>query len=209
MPDPILIGRNADKIEALAKAHGIARWGTDLDAALANKDDTSSSTPARRRCGRRCSPRRSRAGKHVYCEKPIATNLNEAVEIARAGAGLGPEARRGAGQALPARPAQARHAAPRRLLRPHAHRCASSSATGCSRATCSRSSGRRWNYRSEDGGGMILDMMCHWRYVLDNLFGEVQSVSCLGATHIPTALGRGRQALPGDRRRRRLRDRAS
>jgi predicted dehydrogenase len=32
---------------------------------------------------------------------------------------------------------------------------------------------------------MILDMMCHWRYVLDNLFGEVQSVSCLGTTHIP------------------------
>ena len=42
-----------------------------------------------------------------------------------------------------------------------------------------------WNYRAEDGGGMILDMMCHWRYVLDNLFGEVKSVSCLGATHIP------------------------
>jgi predicted dehydrogenase len=42
-----------------------------------------------------------------------------------------------------------------------------------------------WNYRAEDGGGMILDMMCHWRYVLDNLFGEVKSISCLGATHIP------------------------
>ena len=42
-----------------------------------------------------------------------------------------------------------------------------------------------WNYRSEDGGGIILDMLCHWRYVLDNLFGEVESVSCLGATHIP------------------------
>ena len=42
-----------------------------------------------------------------------------------------------------------------------------------------------WNYRAADGGGIILDMMCHWRYVLDNLFGEVQSVSCLGATHIP------------------------
>ena len=41
-----------------------------------------------------------------------------------------------------------------------------------------------WNYRNEDGGGMILDMVCHWRYVLDNLFGEVKSVSCLGATHI-------------------------
>jgi len=42
-----------------------------------------------------------------------------------------------------------------------------------------------WNYRKEDGGGMILDMMCHWRYVLDNLFGEVKAVSCIGATHIP------------------------
>jgi predicted dehydrogenase len=42
-----------------------------------------------------------------------------------------------------------------------------------------------WNYRSEDGGGIILDMVCHWRYVLDNLFGTVKSVSCLGATHIP------------------------
>jgi predicted dehydrogenase len=42
-----------------------------------------------------------------------------------------------------------------------------------------------WNYRQEDGGGMILDMMCHWRYVLDNLFGEVKSLSCIGATHIP------------------------
>ncbi len=42
-----------------------------------------------------------------------------------------------------------------------------------------------WNYRKEDGGGMILDMMCHWRYVLDNLFGAVKSVSCVGATHIP------------------------
>ena len=41
-----------------------------------------------------------------------------------------------------------------------------------------------WNYRREDGGGMILDMMCHWRYVLDNLFGEVKAVSCLRATHI-------------------------
>jgi predicted dehydrogenase len=42
-----------------------------------------------------------------------------------------------------------------------------------------------WNYRKEDGGGIILDMLCHWRYVLDNLFGEVKAVSCLGATHVP------------------------
>ena len=43
-----------------------------------------------------------------------------------------------------------------------------------------------WNYRKEDGGGLIIDMLCHWRYVLDNLFGEVKAVSCLGATHVPT-----------------------
>ena len=84
MPDPILVGRNAEKIEALAKAHGIARWGTDLDAALANKDDTvffdAGTTQMRPQLAR---ARRSRAGKHVYCEKPIATNLDEALEIAR------------------------------------------------------------------------------------------------------------------------------
>ncbi|MGF1671119.1 MAG: Gfo/Idh/MocA family protein, partial [Balneolaceae bacterium] len=42
-----------------------------------------------------------------------------------------------------------------------------------------------WNYRKEDGGGMILDMFCHWRYVIDNLFGDINSVACLAATHIP------------------------
>ncbi len=43
-----------------------------------------------------------------------------------------------------------------------------------------------WNYKSAEGGGIILDMLCHWRYVLDNLFGNVEAVSCLGATHIPS-----------------------
>jgi predicted dehydrogenase len=42
-----------------------------------------------------------------------------------------------------------------------------------------------WNYRKEDDGGIIVDMLCHWRYVLDNLFGGVRSVMCVGATHIP------------------------
>ena len=63
-----------------------------------------------------------------------------------------------------------------------------------------------WNYRKEDGGGIILDMLCHWRYVLDNLFGEVKSVSCLGATHIPKRWDEAGKPYAGDRRRRRLRD---
>ena len=68
--------------------------------------------------------------------------------------------------------------------------CAASSAIGFSRATRSPSQRPSWNYRKEDGGGIIIDMLCHWRYVLDNLFGPVKAVSCLGATHIPDTLGR-------------------
>src|SRR5215217_3388527 len=83
MPDPILIGRNAEKIEALAKAHGIARWGTDLTQALANPDDTIFFDAGTTQMRPTLLAQAIRAGKHVYCEKPIATNLNEAVEIAR------------------------------------------------------------------------------------------------------------------------------
>ena len=63
-----------------------------------------------------------------------------------------------------------------------------------------------WNYRKEDGGGIIVDMLCHWRYVLDNLFGSVKCVSCLGATHIPERWDESGQPLQRHRRRRRVRD---
>jgi predicted dehydrogenase len=58
-----------------------------------------------------------------------------------------------------------------------------------------------WNYRKEEGGGIIIDMLCHWRYVLDNLFGNVRAVSCLGATHIPRRVdeeGQSYQATADD-----------
>ena len=41
-----------------------------------------------------------------------------------------------------------------------------------------------WNYRKKEGGGIILDMMPHWRYVVDNIFGEIKGLFCLGANHI-------------------------
>ena len=63
-----------------------------------------------------------------------------------------------------------------------------------------------WNYKKAEGGGIILDMLCHWRYVLDNLFGEVESVSLPRRDAHPEALGRERQALHERRRRRGLRD---
>jgi predicted dehydrogenase len=184
MPDPILIGRNADKIRALAQAHGIERWGTDLTAALANPEDTVFFDAGTTQMRPTLLAQALRAGKHVYCEKPIATNLGEAVEIARVAQASG--LKHGAVQD--------------KLFLPGLRKLDMLRRAGFFGRMLSvriefgywvfegdlqpiqRPS---WNYRAEDGGGIILDMMCHWRYVLDNLFGEVQSVSCLGATHIP------------------------
>ena len=184
MPDPVLIGRNAEKIEALARAHGIDRWGTNLDAALASADDTVFFDAGTTQMRPTLLAQALRAGKHVYCEKPIATNLNEAVAIARLAQGSG--LKHGAVQD--------------KLFLPGLRKLAMLKRAGFFGRILSvriefgywvfegdlqpiqRPS---WNYRAEDGGGIILDMVCHWRYVLDNLFGEVQSVSCLGATHIP------------------------
>ena len=185
MPDPILIGRNAEKIEALAKANGITRFGTDLDKALANKDDTVFFDAGTTQMRPTLLAKAIQAGKHVYCEKPIATNLNEAVEIARL-----------------AEKSSVKHGAVQdKLFLPGLRKLDMLRKAGFFGKMLSvriefgywvfegdlqpiqRPS---WNYRKEDGGGIILDMVCHWRYVLDNLFGEVQSVSCLGATHIPT-----------------------
>jgi predicted dehydrogenase len=184
MPDPILIGRDAQKIEALAKANGVTRWGTNLDVALADKEDTIFFDAGTTQMRPTLLAAALRAGKHVYCEKPIATNLNEAVQIARMAQASG--LKHGAVQD--------------KLFLP-----------GLRKLDMLRRSGffgqmlsvriefgywvfegdlqpiqrPSWNYRAQDGGGIILDMICHWRYVLDNLFGEVQSISCIGATHIP------------------------
>ena len=188
MPDPILIGRNAEKMQALAKAHGIERWGTDLDAALANPADTVFFDAGTTQMRPTLLAKAIRAGKHVYCEKPIATNLNEALEIAR----LARAANKATGL---------KHGAVQdKLFLPGLRKLDMLRRAGFFGKMLSvrlefgywvfegdlqpiqRPS---WNYRTEDGGGMILDMMCHWRYVLDNLFGEVKSVSCIGTTHIP------------------------
>jgi predicted dehydrogenase len=184
MPDPILIGRNAEKIEALARSQKVERWGTDLDAALANPDDTVFFDAGTTQMRPTLLAKALRAGKHVYCEKPIATTLAEAMQIAETATKSG--LKHGAVQD--------------KLFLPGLRKLDMLRRAGFFGRMLSvrlefgywvfegdlqpiqRPS---WNYRTEDGGGMILDMMCHWRYVLDNLFGEVKSISCLGATHIP------------------------
>src|SRR5262245_47121612 len=84
MPDPVLAGRNADKLRARARAHGIERWTPDLGAALADRSDAvffdAASTQLRPKLIRQAIA----AGKHIYCEKPVATNLKAALDIYRA-----------------------------------------------------------------------------------------------------------------------------
>ena len=184
MPDPILIGRGAERMEALAKAHGDLRWGTDLDRALADPDDTVFFDAATTQMRPSLVKQAIAAGKHVYCEKPSATNLAEAMEIFEA-----------------ARKAGVKHGVVQdKLWLPGLLKLKMLIDAGFFGRILSvrgefgywvfegdlqPAQRPSWNYRKEDGGGIILDMLCHWRYVVDNLFGEVKSVSCLGATHIP------------------------
>jgi predicted dehydrogenase len=184
MPDPILIGRNGDKLRALAQAHGIERYDTDLERALANKSDTVFFDAATTQMRPALLKRAIAAGKHVYCEKPIAVDLADALDIARTAERAG--VKNGAVQDKLFLPGLLKL----RMLRDAGFFGRMLSVRGefgywVFEGDLQPAQRPSWNYRAEDGGGIILDMMCHWRYVLDNLFGEVKSVSCVGARHIP------------------------
>ncbi len=185
MPDPILVGRNADKIERLAKTVGVARWTTDLAAALRNDEDTVFFDAASTQLRPQLLKQAIAAGKHVYCEKPVATSLAEAMDLYRAAKKKG--VKHGVVQDKLWLPGMLKL----KMLRDSGFFGRILSVRGefgywVFEGDWQPAQRPSWNYRKEDGGGVILDMLCHWRYVLDNLFGEVKSVSCLGATHIPT-----------------------
>lgn len=184
MPDPILVGRNAEKVEELAKRHGIARWGSDLDKALANRDDTLFFDAGSTQMRAELLTRAIDAGKHVYCEKPISETLEVATKLARHADARG--IRHGVVQDKLYLPGLQKI----RMLRDSGFFGRIFAVRGefgywVFEGDWQAAQRPSWNYRKGDGGGIILDMLCHWRYVLDNLFGEVKSVSCLGATHIP------------------------
>ncbi len=184
MPDPILVGRNGAKVEALAKAHGIERWSDDLDAALANPEDTLFFDAGTTQMRAALLSRAIDAGKHVYCEKPISDNVAAALALARKAKAAG--IRHGVVQDKLFLPGLRKLA----MLRDAGFFGRMLSVRGefgywVFEGDWQAAQRPSWNYRAKDGGGIILDMLCHWRYVLDNLFGEVKAVSCLGATHIP------------------------
>jgi len=184
MPDPILVGRNADKLRALAEAHGVTRWTTDLDAALANRDDAvyfdSASTGLRPSLIRKAIA----AGKHIYTEKPVAPTVTEALELYRLAQAAG--VRHGVVQDKLWLPGLLKL----KMLVDSGFFGRILSVRGefgywVFEGDWQPAQRPSWNYRKQDDGGIIVDMLCHWRYVLDNLFGDVKSVFCLGATHIP------------------------
>jgi predicted dehydrogenase len=185
MPDPILVGRNSAKLEQLAELSGINRWTTDLEKGLGDSQTqiyfdaqmTNMRVPAIRDA--------IKAGKHIYCEKPSALTTDEAYELY-----------------LMAEQKGVKHGVVQdKLWLPGMLKLRQLIDAGFfgrilsvrgefgywvfegNTVPAQRPS---WNYRKEDGGGIIFDMLCHWRYLLDNLFGPVRSVNCLGAIHIPT-----------------------
>ncbi|WP_431323682.1 Gfo/Idh/MocA family protein [Rhizobium sp. YTU87027] len=186
MPDPILVGRNADKIEAIARKHGLTRTTTDLDSALADPSNKVFFDAGSTQMRVSLLKKAIEAGKHVYCEKPISETLEEALSVATLAEERG--VKNGVVQD--------------KLYLPGLRKIALLKDSGFFGKILSvrgefgywvfegdwgvKAQRPSWNYRAADGGGMILDMLPHWRYVLDNLFGEVKAVSCYASTHIPS-----------------------
>ena len=184
MPDPILVGRNGGKLEKLCELTGVKRMTTNLDEALADKNNIIYFDA--QVTGRRADAVKQavKAGKHIYCEKPVATDTKTAMELYQLcnDAGL----KNGVVQD--------------KLWLPGILKLKQLIQQGFFGKILSvrgefgywvfegytiPAQRPSWNYRKEDDGGIIVDMLCHWRYVLDNVFGKVKAVSCLGATHIP------------------------
>jgi len=184
LPDPILVGRNPDKLAQLTEQSGVVRKTTDLEEALVdpyNQIYFDAQTTDRRA---EAVKRAIAAGKHIYCEKPVTVDISSTLELfnlcKKAGVKNGVVQDKlwlpgmiklkklmdegFFGQILSVRGEFGYWVFEGHTVEPQ------------------RPS---WNYRKEDGGGIVIDMLCHWRYVLDNLFGNVKAVSCLGATHVP------------------------
>jgi predicted dehydrogenase len=183
IPDPVLVGRNEAKLEKLAEMSGISSYTTNLEDTFSEKHNKiyfDAQTTGRRYDAVK---KAINAGMHIYCEKPAAISSGQALELYQLC--LRHDIKSGVVQDKLWLPGIIKL---KRLIDDHffgrilsvrgefgywvfeGHRIPSQRPS--------------WNYRKEDDGGIIVDMLCHWRYLLDNLFGKVRSVSCLGATNI-------------------------
>ncbi len=192
MPDPTLVGRDESKLKKLCALTGITKMSTNLDEVL--KDPGNTIYFDAQTTGRRADAVRKavKAGKHIYCEKPVAINTKIAMELYELckNAGL----KNGVVQDKLWLPGILKL---KRLIEQgffgrilsvrgeFGYWVFEGDTIPAQRPS--------WNYRKEDDGGIILDMLCHWRYVLDNVFGKVKAVSCLGATHIDKRVDENRK----------------
>jgi len=184
MPDPVLVGRDENKLKKLCQLSGVQKYTTDLDSVLA--DPHYSIYFDAQVTGKRAESVRKaiRAGKHIYCEKPVAVNAAEALELYHLCTASG--VKHGVVQDKLWLPGILKI---RRLIQQgffgrilsvrgeFGYWVFEGDSIAAQRPS--------WNYKKEEDGGIIVDMLCHWRYLLDNVFGRVKAVSCLGATHIP------------------------
>ena len=185
VPEPVLVGRNPEKLEALAAEFGVDEWTTDLDGVLAAPHIDvyfdAQLTSLRAAAVRAAID----AGKAVYCEKPLAEDSATARDLAR----------RAQEAAIAHGIVQDKLFLPgllslRRLIDSgfFGRILAVKGDFGYWVFEGDVESPQRpaWNYKREEGGGIILDMFPHWQYVIEGLFGRIRSVVALGKTHIPT-----------------------
>jgi len=183
--EPILVGRNADKVRELAELHGIEHWTTDADSVIA--DPTVDIYFDAQVTSRRYSALTAamKAGKHIFTEKPTAETLAEAIDLARLRESTGVTAgvvhdklylpglvklRRLVDEGFFGRILSLRGEFGYWVFEGDGQEAQRPS----------------WNYRKEDGGGIVVDMFCHWNYVLEGILGTVRTVNAQTATHIPT-----------------------
>jgi predicted dehydrogenase len=187
IPEPILVGRNEGRLRALAAAHGVSRYTTDLDGVLSDPA-YEVYFDAQVTQQRAASVRRAiAAGKAIYCEKPTAETFADALALAREARQAG--VKNGVVQD--------------KLWLPGLLKLRYLMDTGFFGRILSvrgefgywvfdghHQPAQRpsWNYKKAEGGGIIIDMLCHWRYVIDNLFGRIKSLSATGAVHIPSRI---------------------
>jgi len=186
MPDPMLMGRDAAKLAKLAADSGVSRWTTDIDRALSDRADAVYFDAASTGLRPSFIKRAIAAGKHIYTEKPTAPTLAQALELYRL-----------------ARAAGVKHGVVQdKLWLPGLMKLKMLVDAGFFGRILSvrgefgywvfegdwqPAQRPSWNYRKEDDGGIIVDMLCHWRYVLDNLFGTVKSVRGITARRTTAA----------------------
>jgi predicted dehydrogenase len=184
VPRPLLVGRNPERLAEIARVHDVAAWTTDLDTALADRDFTIFFDAAATHQRAAVLERAVAAGKHIYCEKPVATTVADGLQLLHAAEARG-----------------VKHGAVEdKIYLPGLQKLAHLAKTGFFgrivnfrlefgwwvfdgvEVPCQRSS---WNYRRADGGGLILDMYPHWRYLIEDIVGRIRRVVAASWTATP------------------------